>query len=412
MTLVNIISALGNNNSIYPLLIRDCGIENTAKCTMTYLQNAKKSKLIAKEATRERIIEEYGTSAIWLGGIPLLNKICDKYLNFKKIDPNIDIRLFKGSENQNLKLNIEKFKNLATNETKTLINANKNKYISAQIQKFILTTTIPIAIMGFILPKLNFAYTNKKLNKNQNANTINAPKMNDYISSVKNKTISFTGIEKLAQVSDLQKMMILDGGLTIGRVKNARNKAEKIETIFKMAGMCYLNYIAPKKIENILNKLTKKIFKLNTNLDVKLLGSKEFINSIQNNSLKLPTRLDEKGILDFIDNNPKSIFVNECKKLDLVSFINDEVRDPRKFVETEKIANFQKDMQNFISNAIKSDSIEKFAKKSIYAKSFNTILNIGLSSFLLAIILPKAQFMLRKLITGTELDPGIQEALK
>ena len=74
MTLVNIISALGNNNSIYPLLIRDCGIENTAKCTMTYLQNAKKSKLIAKEATRERIIEEYGTSAIWLGGIPLLNK--------------------------------------------------------------------------------------------------------------------------------------------------------------------------------------------------------------------------------------------------------------------------------------------------------------------------------------------------
>ena len=96
----------------------------------------------------------------------------------------------------------------------------------------------------------------------------------------------------------------------------------------------------------------------------------------------------------------------------MVSFINDKVRDPRKFVKTEKISNFQKNIQNFISNAIKSDSIEKFAKKSIYAKSFNTILNIGLSSFLLAIILPKAQFMLRKLITGTELDPGIQEALK
>lgn len=31
MSLVNIISAIGNNSSIYPLLIRDCGIENPIK---------------------------------------------------------------------------------------------------------------------------------------------------------------------------------------------------------------------------------------------------------------------------------------------------------------------------------------------------------------------------------------------
>ena len=70
MSLINIVSALGNNNSIYPLLVRDCGIENLAKCALTYKQNAKESKFIAREATRERIIDEYSTSIIGLGWIP------------------------------------------------------------------------------------------------------------------------------------------------------------------------------------------------------------------------------------------------------------------------------------------------------------------------------------------------------
>ena len=37
--------------------------------TMSYLRN---HIFFATEATRERIIDEYGTSAVWLGGIPLL----------------------------------------------------------------------------------------------------------------------------------------------------------------------------------------------------------------------------------------------------------------------------------------------------------------------------------------------------
>ena len=36
MSLVNIISAIGNNSSIYPLIVRDCGIEVPSKVVMTY----------------------------------------------------------------------------------------------------------------------------------------------------------------------------------------------------------------------------------------------------------------------------------------------------------------------------------------------------------------------------------------
>ena len=74
--------------------------------------------------------------------------------------------------------------------------------------------------------------------------------------------------------------MILDGGLTVGRVKTGRNIAEKAELAFKMAGMCFLNYVAPKWLEKGFNKVTKAVFGINTDLDVKLLDNKEFIKSL------------------------------------------------------------------------------------------------------------------------------------
>ena len=135
------------------------------------------------------------------------------------------------------------------------------------------------------------------------------------------------------------------------------------------------------------------------------------IDAIKNNSLELPENLDEKSILDFIDNNPDSIFVQQAKNLKLVSFLDNKVRDPRKFVDTKEIAKLKTSISTFINDAIKSDSIEKFAKKALKAKSFNTILNIGVSSALLAYVLPKVQFLLRKIITGSSIDPAIGEML-
>ena len=89
MSLVNIISAIGNNSSIYPLLIRDCGIENPIKIGLTYKQNLKDSKEMANDALRERTIDEYVCSAIWLGGIPVMDKICDWGIKKLGYDPKV-----------------------------------------------------------------------------------------------------------------------------------------------------------------------------------------------------------------------------------------------------------------------------------------------------------------------------------
>ncbi len=434
MSLINVISALGNNNSIYPLLVRDCGIENLAKCTMTYRQNAKESKIIAREATRERIIDEYGTSAVWLGGIPLMNKLMDKFIKKTGFAPEVNLKLFKNSNSQKPKaqsadINIEKFKNLAPEAVLDLkkIKENKNTYQNLQITKFFATTAIPIAVMGFLLPKLNFLYTKKKLEKQnikkdqnpnskpENSYSLKVLSMDEYQKSTNinnnRKNINFRGLEKLLDLSDLEKMMVLDGGLTVGRVKTGRGWQEKLELGFKMLCMCYLNYCAPKKIEKGLNNLTKRIFGLNTELDVKILNDKNFIKEIKNNSMILPKGNSEKEILDFIDTNSDSNFVKQLKNLNLVSFLENGIRDPRAFVETSKIAQFKQAIEEFAKDSIKSGSIEKFAKKALCAKSFNILTNVVLSSFLLAVMLPKIQFLFRTIITGSALEPGVKNQI-
>lgn len=429
MSLINVISALGNNSSIYPLLVRDCAIENLAKCAMTYKQNAKESKFIARQATRERIIDEYGTSIVWLGGIPLMERLADKWIKKKGFAPEFNLKLFKETDAQGINLNIEKFKNTAPDAIQDLekIKNNKKAFQNLQIGKFAASTIIPILVMGFLLPKLNFLYTKKKIKEAQNTpcegkisftkNIQNkTTSMDEFIKTTqkrvqekKNNTINFLGVEQLANMSKLQKMMILDGGLTVGRVKTGRNWAEKLELGFKMAMMCYLNYRAPKKIEKLLNTLTKTIFGINTQLDVKVLNDKDFIKQIKDKTLLLPQNNSEKAIIDFIDTNPDSTFVKQLENLNMVSFIKKGVRDPRRYVETDKIAQFTDAVKEFSKDALNSDSVENFAKKALKAKSFNIIANVALSSFLLAVMLPKIQFIFRKIITGSNIDPGLKE---
>ena len=415
MILVNIISALGNNSSIYPLLVRDCGIENVAKVAMTYNQNAKDSKYIAKQATRERIIDEYGTSAVWLGGIPLMNSISDKFIKKSGLAPDVNIKLFKETAAQGIDVNIEKFKDLAPKEVAELVKIKNNKkaFQNAQVLKLFATTAIPIAVMGFVLPKLNYKYTAKKIKEakqnNKQLQGFNEKKQNPKPCSTFNSfnVPSFKGLSALANLSTLQKMMILDGGLAVGRVKTSRNKDEAAEMAFKMGGMCYLNYVAPTQIDKGLSALTKKIFGINTDLDPKILNSKEFVNAVKSKTLDLPQNITEQALLDFVDTKPKTMFTKLARNKNIVSFLGSGIRDPRKYVDTKKLQELKLALETFAGDALKFGDVEKYAKKALNAKSFNIVTNILLSSALLALALPKAQFLFRKVLTGKNTEPGI-----
>ena len=417
MTITNIISAIGNNSSVYPLIVRDCGIEVPTKIILTYDQNKKESKGIAYLAARERFLDEYATSAVWLGGIPLVGWICDKYIKTRGLNPKVNLKLYKEEEGiQGIDYNIKKFKDIAPDAVKDLLKAKENKKLYEKLLagKFVASTSIPILFMGFILPKLIFASSARKI---ENLRKKEAEKKKTSPVSFlqkdrfyKSKEVNFTGnwIPRAANFSAQDKMAVTDGGYAIGRVATARNKNERYDLSFKMAGMMFLNFVAPKWIEKGLNKLT------GVELDPVMLADKEFSKQIKEGTLQLPSGASAEELLKFVDNteNKDTLFIKYAKKFDKIKMLDNGVRDPREYVDIKKLGKFRNDIEEFAKKALKTNDFNGYLKQARIAKSANILTNVALSSFLLAYVLPKAQFAFRKLITGSDLEPGLAPAEK
>ena len=457
--LINAISAIGNNNSFYPLFVRDCGIEAPTKVTQTYNQNAKESKIMAKHATRERVIDEYGASAIWLGGIPLVEKIFDKIIdkkgfsskiNFKLLDDNKDAMSDIDKKQQGVDINIDKFSGEGyADDVKEAVEdlkkakANKGLMKKLTAGKYTAAIGIPIALMGFVLPKANFALTNylfakdaKKglipdkyliakgyKPKNNNITTTNKSEKsveteynklcknsssNQYsaLNSFKNNRPSFKGFASLMTgLTQQQKMAMTDGGLGIGRISTSRRKNEAYENTLRVLGMMYLNFVAPKQIDKVLDKGIMSTFGINPSLDPKILANKRFLAKVKFNELELPKSQEE--IIEFIDKNPKSMFAKIAEQEGEVKFLKSGVRDPRCYVNTKNVYKLAQKVNSFAESARASGDVAKYAKKALGAKSASILANIAISSTLLAVGLPQAQFLLRRFISGSKVDPGL-----
>lgn len=412
MIVTNIISAIGNNSSIYPLLVRDCCIEAPSKILIARKENLKESKEIANDATREKIIDEYATSGIWLGGIPMVEYFSDKFISKKGYNPIVNLNLFKAEKNkeayQGIEYNINKFKNIQAKDVQDAVQDlikvknNKGSFEKLLTKKFCAATIIPTIIMGFVLPKLNFALTKKIREKK-------APQKAE-----SKKEISFTGsfTSQIANLRTVDKMAISDGGLTVGRVTTSRNKDEAWANAFRMIGSMILNFVTPIYIAKGLDKLANKLFNINVNLDPKILADNEIINTIKNSKVELPKSNTEKDLIDFIDNKPQSLFSRFAQKTGKVSYLKSGYRDPRKFVDIKDLGKFRNEFENFIAKAKQSKNIENFARKAKFVKSANILANVGISSFLLAGVLPAATYKFIKLTTGSYSDPGLVQNKK
>lgn len=412
MIVTNIISAIGNNSSIYPLLVRDCCIEAPSKILIAREENLKESKEIANDATREKIIDEYATSGIWLGGIPMVEYFSDKFISKKGYNPIVNLNLFKAEKNkeayQGIEYNINKFKNIQAKDVQDAVQDlikvknNKGSFEKLLTKKFCAATIIPTIIMGFVLPKLNFALTKKIREKT-------APQKAE-----SKKEISFTGsfTSQIANLRTVDKMAISDGGLTVGRVTTSRNKDEAWANAFRMIGSMILNFVTPIYIAKGLDKLANKLFNINVNLDPKILADNEFINTIKNSKVELPKSNTEKDLIDFIDNKPQALFSRFAQKTGKVSYLKSGYRDPRKFVDIKDLGKFRNEFENFIAKAKQSKNIENFARKAKFVKSANILANVGISSFLLAGVLPAATYKFIKLTTGSYSDPGLVQNKK
>ena len=117
--------------------------------------------------------------------------------------------------------------------------------------------------------------------------------------------------------------------------------------------------------------------------------------------------LPKENIIDFLDKNPNSEFAKLCEEYCDVKYLKNRIRDPRAFVDKKKSKKLKSEIEKFNLAIKKSTDPKKYAKNALKVKSANILANIGISSFLLAVALPEITFYLRKKITGSDAEPGL-----
>ena len=243
-----IYSTLGNPNSLIPL-----GVKDASSC----LGMTAGSYATGKEEGFDRFIDEFGTEALWLGGIPAFKWIFDKTV-FKAygLDSKIDPRNLKDSEI------FKKIKQYApTEEIKKNLEKAENKkrlFKNLAATKFAVSTVL--AALTYVgMTRLKQYYTEQKIRKNLIKEYNESKKAKQEENNNANKP-AFKGIGKVVEefaFSPVKNMYIMDGFITTERLTDSRSSQEFIGYAIKEGSCLFFLYYAGKKIQEFMEKNAK-----------------------------------------------------------------------------------------------------------------------------------------------------------
>lgn len=414
-----IVSKLGSPNSRIPLAIKD--ICNSASCT--YFSYNAGGEIEGKD----RLVDEIGTGALWLFGIPAYKKLIDKTL-FKgaKIDPNIDVRILK--DESYLKKAIE---NAPTEEIKnTLKNATKNigKIKKLNIAKFGLSLGLTM-LSYFGLTKYKQAMTKKNIEKEFMLKQMKAKtnvgyyehfEKSDVFKDFNNKeksacTPSFgsSAAIKVAEnimLNPIKNMMVLDGCISGERLAQSRTKGEFKENLIKEGSFLFFVYGADKAIKKGMNWISERLLKTPIDLDINLitsdlakniLNNKDTQSQIHSFAKEFGKNTDKNKLFDYILKNQNHPVVEAAKKSGIISTIKDKsgnlLIDTRKYIDADEIAKLTNHLENFINSQKSSGkTTTQFLNKIKGFKVGSTIANVGICCLALGYIVPKMVYKARE----------------
>lgn len=422
-----IYSKLGNSNSLVPMAIKD--IANSVGLTAgSYITG---DKLEGKD----RFLDEFGTQAIWLFGIPAYKKLLDFTLyKALKIDPNFDVRNFSKKR----KKLINKTINYADSSIKeSIINATKNPKFSKNLAmgKFVVSTALTILSYAG-LTKYRHLQTKKAAQKeilkemqlenkdNKDKFLYTKPANKAAFNGLhQNKTQdqpAFTGGISEFMYNPVKNLMILDGSITAERLAESRNKQELVGYAIKEGSFWAFMYFASKPIQKFLENRAEKNTKkpVAIDLDARVIESEDLAKAFKDGSLaksseKVLKLISYNSMLDYIHNNPDDFVVKMAKMSDIIPTLKkatqaDDV-DYRQFIDYDefqgvasKLKKLSQKFENFKTTDVKDKSIEAFLKNVKKAKRSSIILNIGACIGALGVLAPALMVAMRKFDKNNE----------
>lgn len=417
-----IYSKLSNNSSLVPLAVKD--VANS--CGLTA------ASYIAGDTVegKDRFIDEFGTQAIWLWGIPAYKTILD-YTLFKaaKLDPEVDARILKNPEilklaqefapNAKIKKSLEnvakhqiKFKNLTMIRfaASTVLTAGtylgltkfRHNYTENQIKKDYFerqkTNLEKAAKQGANIPFSSaFADIHKnKLNNNG--------KSNQSSNNSNNKNVAFTGRIQDFIFDPVKNLMLVDGTITGERLTHARNPQDFMGYVIKEGLFWTFMYFAGPLISKAMEAHADKKGK-SIDLDARVIESTGLENVMQNGTLK--SQLEEfKNISKndaelykfAVQPDNKNFVIYAAKKSDVINCLKKtKTPDTRKYIDLDELRNVGKKLEKLLTQYENSgETLNEFLGGVRKLKKHAVLKNIGACIGALGILAPALMLITRK----------------
>lgn len=410
-----IYSTIGNSNSLVPLAVKD--VANSLGLTAgSYITG---DKLEGKD----RFIDEFGTQAIWLFGIPAYKKLIDLTLyKMLKIDPKFDAR---NLSQKRAKLLEKSIKYADTSIKNSMKEASKNPTFTKNLAlgKFAVSTLLTIAsYTGLTKYRHNQTRKNAKKEILKEIGNQQQDKKLDYTftqpeqkTAFKGVQPSFTGGIQDFMFNPVKNLMILDGAITTERLTKSRNKQEFMGYTIKEGTFWAFMYFASKPIQNFLEKSVENNKKnpASIDLDARVIESKELEKAFKDGSLQQSAKKvlaleTQEQLLDFIHNNPEDFTVKMAKMSDIIPTLENASQadnvDYRQFIDldefkgvAEKLNKLDNKFEAFKASNATDKTLEAFLKNVKKLKRGAVLKNIGACIGVLGVIAPAIMVALRKL---------------
>lgn len=309
-----IFSVLGNEKSLITLGFKDLG---------TIAGMTAGSYIAGKTVeSKDRFMDEVGTSIIWLGGIPAFKWIIDKTVyKLAKVNPDIDARILE-KENKGLLEVAKKQSSPAIKKCLEMAEKNKSLYKNMFVAKFVVSTALTLGAY-FGLTMLRQKHTEKCVIKELKAEQKKIQEKQT--ENKKSKEPSFgLGMDTIFKIANnpVQNTMVIDGGITTQRLATSRNLQDFLSYTIREGGTILAMYMLSGKIQSYLAQKAAQAHKP-IDLDIKVLTSEKLQEAFASGSIK--QHLDEFSIdgkdtqiYESLFNQEDNIVVQMAKKADII----------------------------------------------------------------------------------------------
>lgn len=426
ITASTVYSKLGDNSSLVPLAIKD--IANSCGLTAASYMSGDNAE------GKDRFIDEFGTQAIWLWGIPVYKKLLDIAL-FKsaKLDPEVDARILKNKDI--LKAAKEMAPTEAIKNSLKAVAENQSKFKALTVAKFA-ASTILTAGTYLGLTKFRHNYTEAKIKKDY-FEKMKKQQMNGYqtenipFSSAfspvhkqnkNNKNVAFTGGVQDFIFDPVKNLMLVDGAITGERLTHAKNPQDFLGYVIKEGFFWAFMYFAGPTLSKALEKFADQKGK-SIDLDSRVIFGKDLEKAFNGkDSGIMPKQIQEfknaaKSDLELykfaVKPENKNLIIKMAKDSGIITLAEGtELVDTRKYIDLKELRGICDKAEKLFTQYKKSEQpLEEFLKSVRSLKKASILKNIGACIGALGIIAPAIMLGLRKLNPDYQVRKDIEKKL-